>query len=59
MPPWRCGLHAIGIDFVRKVGLYGGGSALTRVERGTIGMVGTFGLAVTIWGGDVENHRAP
>ena len=47
------------IDFVRKVGLYGGvGSALTRVERGTIGMwLAHFGLAVTIFGVVmVENH---
>ena len=50
---------ATGIDFARKVGLYGGvGSALTRVERGTIGMwLAHFGLAVTIFGVVmVENH---
>ena len=50
---------AICIDFVRKVGLYGGlGSTFTRVERGTIGMwLAHFGLAVTIFGVVmVENH---
>ena len=50
---------ATGIDFARKVGLYGSvGSALTRVERGTIGMwLAHFGLAVTIFGVVmVENH---
>ncbi|MGB0358948.1 MAG: heme lyase CcmF/NrfE family subunit [Litorivicinaceae bacterium] len=50
---------ATGVDFVKKVGLYGGlGATFARVERGMIGMwLAHFGLAVMIFGVVmVENH---
>jgi len=50
---------ATAVDFVKKVGLYGGvGTTLARVERGMIGMwLAHFGLALTIFGVVmVENH---
>jgi cytochrome c-type biogenesis protein CcmF len=50
---------ATGVDFVKKVGLYGGlGATFVRVERGVIGMwLAHFGLGVTIFGVVmVENH---